>query len=318
MIQGRKRMAVVLSALAIVLATLPWWMPLYYLTLANRILYYSMLAMSFSFLAGHVGMVSMGQVVFFGFAAYAVAILTVRLGIAFPIPPLVGIVGATTLAAVLGLLAIRTSGIYFLMITLAFGQVMWGVAWKWVSVTNAYDGISGLRPPVVWGVAFDQPRNFYLALLIATTLCFTLIYILSRSHFGLALRGVKASPTRMAALGYPVDRLRYLAFVLGGMLAGVSGVFFAYHTGYVNTSVFDLQRSVWILLVSILGGVEVFAGPIVGVAIVVILESVFGQITQRHALVIGIMFLVTIILAPEGILGRLRTLRHFGKSKADG
>lgn len=298
------------AAAAVVLVTLPHWIPPYYLTLTNRILFYSLLAVSFSFLAGQAGMVSLGQVAFFGFAAYSVAILTVRFGVAFPWPPLVGIVGGTALAAVLGLVVVRTSGIYFLMITLAIGQVMWGVAHRWVSLTNAYDGIPGLRAPEVGGIAFQNPHNLYLALLSASVLCFALVLAVSRSPFGLALRGVRASPTRMAALGYPVALLRYAAFVLSGVLATISGVFFAYHTGYVNTAVFDLQRSVWILLASILGGVATFVGPIVGVAIVVMLESVVGQITQRHAMVIGVLFLLTVLLAPEGVVGRLRQLRR--------
>lgn len=298
------------AAAGAVLLTLPGWMPTYYLTLTNRILFYSLLAVSFSFLAGQAGMVSLGQVAFFGFAAYSVAILTVRFGVAFPWPPLVGIVGGTTLAAVLGLVVIRTSGIYFLMITLAIGQVMWGVAHRWVSLTNAYDGIPGLRAPEVAGIAFQNPHNLYLALLSTSLLCLALVLAVSRSHFGLALRGVRTSPTRMAALGYSVTLLRYAAFVLSGILASVSGVFFAYHTGYVNTAVFDLQRSVWILLASILGGVATFVGPIVGVTIVVLLESVVGQITQRHAMVIGVLFMLTVLLAPEGIVGRLLELRR--------
>lgn len=297
------------AAVGVVLVTLPDWMPTYYLTLTNRILFYSLLAVSFSFLAGQAGMVSLGQVAFFGFGAYSVGILTVRLGVPFPWPPLVGIVGAAALAALFGLVVVRTSGIYFLMITLAIGQVMWGVAHRWVSLTNAYDGIPGIRAPVVAGIAFQEPRNFYLALLAVSILCLALVLAVSRSHFGLALRGIRTSPTRMAALGYPANLLRYAAFVFSGTLAGISGVFFAYHTGYVNTAVFDLQRSVWILLVSILGGVATLVGPIVGVTIVVLLESVVGQITQRHAMVIGVLFMLTVLLAPEGIVGRLRELR---------
>lgn len=298
------------AVVGVVLVTLPDWMPTYYLTLTNRILFYSLLAVSFSFLAGQAGMVSLGQVAFFGFGAYSVGILTVRLGVPFPWPPLVGIVGAAALAALFGLVVVRTSGIYFLMITLAIGQVMWGVAHRWVSLTNAYDGIPGIRAPVVAGIAFQEPRNFYLALLAVSILCLALVLAVSRSHFGLALRGIRTSPTRMAALGYPANLLRYAAFVFSGTLAGISGVFFAYHTGYVNTAVFDLQRSVWILLVSILGGVATLVGPMVGVTIVVLLESVVGQITQRHAMVIGVLFMLTILLAPEGIVGRLRELRR--------
>lgn len=298
------------AAAGVVLLTLPNWMPTYYLTLTNRILFYSLLAVSFSFLAGQTGMVSLGQVAFFGFGAYSVGILTVRLGVAFPWPPLVGIVGAAALAALFGLVVVRTSGIYFLMITLAIGQVMWGVAHRWVSLTNAYDGIPGIRAPAVAGIAFQEPRNFYLALLAVSILCLAVVLAVSRSHFGLALRGIRTSPTRMATLGYPANLLRYAAFVFSGTLAGISGVFFAYHTGYINTSVFDLQRSVWILLVSILGGVATFAGPIVGVTVVVLLESVVGQLTQRHAMVIGVLFMLTVLLAPEGIVGRLRELRR--------
>lgn len=298
------------AAAGVVLLTLPNWMPTYYLTLTNRILFYSLLAVSFSFLAGQTGMVSLGQVAFFGFGAYSVGILTVRLGVAFPWPPLVGIVGAAALAALFGLVVVRTSGIYFLMITLAIGQVMWGVAHRWVSLTNAYDGIPGIRAPAVAGIAFQEPRNFYLALLAVSILCLAVVLAVSRSHFGLALRGIRTSPTRMATLGYPANLLRYAAFVFSGTLAGISGVFFAYHTGYINTSVFDLQRSVWILLVSILGGVATFAGPIVGVTVVVLLESVVGQLTQRHAMVIGVLFMLTVLLAPEGIVGRLRELHR--------
>lgn len=292
------------------MVTLPGWMPAYYLTLTNRILYYSLLATSFSFLAGRAGMVSLGQVAFFGFSAYATAVMTVRYSIAFPWPVVVGVVGATALAAVAGLVVIRTSGIYFLMITLALGQVMWGVANRWVSLTHAFDGIPGIVPPVVAGVALKQPQNFYFVLLVVFLVCFLLMLAVSRSHFGLALRGVAASPTRMAALGYSVTRLRYGAFVLAGMLAGISGVFFAYHTGHVNISVFDLQISVWILLASTLGGVGTLVGPVVGVALVVLLESVIGQITQRHAMVIGALFILTVVLAPEGLVGHLQALRR--------
>jgi len=290
---------------AALLVTLPGWMPAYYLTLTNRILFYSLLAVSFSFLAGRAGMTSLGQVAFFGFAAYAVGIMSVRYSIAFPWPVVVGVGGATLLAAAAGLIVIRTTGIYFLMITLALGQVMWGVANRWVSLTHAYDGIPGVVPPVVMGVALKDPRNFYFALLATSLVCLTVMLAITRSHFGLALRGIAASPTRMAALGYPVSLLRYLAFVLAGTLAGISGIFFVYHTGFVHTSVFDLQRSVWILLVSTLGGVATFAGPVVGVAIVVLLESFIGQLTHRHATVIGTLFMLTIILAPHGVTGHL-------------
>lgn len=298
----------IMGAIFLVLVSLPWWMPSFYLTLTIRILFFSLLAMSFSFLAGQAGMVSLTQAAFFGTSAYIVAILGVRHGVSFPYPPLFGVLGATVLAALFGLVAIRTSGIYFLMITLALGQIAWGLAHQWISMTEGYNGISGIRAPTIAGVGFDVPRNFYFSLLGAFFLCSCFMVAVVRSPFGLALRGIRESPTRMAALGFPVFLIRYVAFVLAGALAGVSGVFFAYFTGVVNPSALDLPRAVWVLLVSILGGVASLAGSVVGASIVILLEILVSQVTGRYMTVIGVVFLLTVLFAPEGVIGRLRIL----------
>lgn len=306
-----RRTAVFLLALAAAaaLVSLPWWMSSFYLTLVIRILFFSLLAMSFTFLAGRGGMVSLAQVAMFGTSAYVLAILSAEHGVPWSAAVPLALLSGTALAAVFGILAVRTLGIYFLMITLALGQIVWGVAFQWVSMTGGFDGIGGLRAPTVLGVMFRSPEYFYLLVLGATALTGWLLYRIINSPFGLALNGVRDSPTRMQALGYPVSLIRYLAFVLAGLVASVSGVFFAYFTGVVNPSALDLFRSVWVLVVSILGGVGSLIGAVIGTSIVVLLQTVVSQVTPRYMTVIGLVFLLTILFAPDGITGRFHALR---------
>ncbi|TVR85801.1 MAG: branched-chain amino acid ABC transporter permease [Trueperaceae bacterium] len=296
-------------AAAAALISLPWWMPSFYLTLTIRILFFSLLAMSFTFLAGQGGMVSLAQVAVFGTSAYVLAILSTQHGVAWSAAVPLALASGTTLAAVFGVFAVRTLGIYFLMITLALGQIVWGVAFQWVSMTGGFDGIGGLRAPTVLGVAFRSPESFYLLVLAATVLTGWLLHRIINSPFGLALNGVRDSPTRMQALGYPVSLIRYLAFVVAGLVASIAGVFFAYFTGVVNPSALDLFRSVWVLVVSILGGVGSLIGAVIGTTIVVLLQTVVSQITPRYMTIIGLVFLLTILFAPDGITGRFHALR---------
>ena len=298
----------------LLLVTLPWWASPLYLTLAIRIMFFSLLAMSLSFMAGQLNKVSLTQTAFFGVAAYSVAILGVRYKIPFPYPPLVGLVLAVLLAALFGLVAIRTSGIYFLMITLALGQLTWALAHQWISMTGGYNGIPGIRAPRVWDIPFVEPRNFYFALLIVFLICIAAMTLIVKSSFGLTLRGIRESPTRMAALGYPVFWIQYLAFIIAGTLAGVSGIFFAYFTWVVNPHSFSLSRSIWILLVSILGGMESLVGALLGTTILVLLEIELSQLTERYMTIIGLIFMLVVLFAPDGIIGRLRTWRASRRS----
>jgi branched-chain amino acid transport system permease protein len=307
-----------LAAVAlVVLFSIPLWMPSFYLTLTIRILFFSIAAMSLTFLAGQIGLVSLAQATFFGTAAYILAIATVQHQLPFYVSAPLALAAATGLAAVFGLLAMRTSGIYFLMITLALGQIVWGLAFQWISLTGGYDGVSGVRPPTVVGLSFAQPQNFYYALLVAFCLVTVLLLAIIRSPFGLVMRGVRESPSRMQALGYPVTLIKYLAFVMAGSVAGLAGIFFAYYTGIVNPSSLDLFRSVWFLVVAILGGVGSIFGAILGTAVVVFLEIIVSQFTERYMTVIGLVFLLTILFAPDGLIGRLQSLgRYFGKEPA--
>ncbi len=300
---------VVIAVAGLAAVSLPWWAPPLYLTLAIRTMFFGLLAISLSFLAGHLNKVSLTQAAFFGVAAYSIAILEVRYNLPFPYPALVGLGLAVLTAALFGLVAVRTNGIYFLMITLALGQLIWALAHQWLSMTGGYNGISGIRPPTVWGIPFVDPKNFYLALLFVFLICVGGMRLVVRSTFGLTLRGIRESQTRMVALGYPVFWIQYLAFIISGALAGISGIFFAYFTWVVNPHSFDMSRSVWILLASILGGMESLLSAVLGTAILVLLEIELSQLTERYMSIIGLIFILVVLFAPDGIMGRLQKWR---------
>ena len=300
----------VLIALAVVLVSFPAWLPAYYLTTVTRILFYSMLAMSLSFLAGQGGMVSLTQTGLFGFSAYVLAILSVHYDVPFPFPQLIAIVGTVALAVVFGVIAMRTYGTYFLILTLALGQIVWAVAQQWTSVTEGFDGIQGTRAPIIGDLSFRDPANFYWVLLIVFLACFFLLRAVINSPFGLALRGIRESPVRMAALGFTVPRIRLAAFVIAAVPAAIAGTFFVQFTGIVTPVTLSLDRTVWILLIVILGGVGSLGGTVIGVFVALMFEVVVTRFTERYLTAMGITFLLLVLFAPNGIMGAVDSLRN--------
>jgi len=301
----------------VVLVTFPAWMPPYYLTTATRVLIYSMLAMSLSFLAGQAGMVSLAQTGLFGFAGYVMAILSVHYGLPFPIPFAAAVMGTVVLAAVFGIVSMRTYGTYFLILTLALGQIIWGIALQWTSMTEGFDGIAGVRPPTFAWISFREPGNFYWAMLVLFLLVFVALRALIHSPFGLALRGIRENPVRMAALGYPVERLRFYAFVMAAVPAALAGASIVQFTGIIMPATLSLDRTVWVLLVVILGGVGSLIGTVLGVIVGILFEVVVTTFTGRYLTVMGITFLLLVLFAPNGIMGAIDGLRsRLGRRRA--
>jgi branched-chain amino acid transport system permease protein len=311
--RGRRRAlltAVLIVVVGAVLVSFPIWLPPYYLTTVIRILFYSMLAMSLSFLAGQGGMVSLTQTGLFGFSAYVLAILSVHYGLPFPYPLLIALAGTLGLAFVFGIISIRTYGTYFLILTLALGQMVWAIAQQWTSVTEGFDGIQGTRAPIIGGLSFQVPANFYWVLLVVFVACFVLLRAVIRSPFGLAMRGMRDSHLRMAALGYSVPRIRLTAFMIAAVPAAVAGTFFVQFTGIVTPASLDLDRTVWILLIVILGGVGSLGGTVVGVFIALMFEVAVTRFTDRYLTAMGITFLLLVLFAPNGLAGALESLQR--------
>jgi len=276
----------------------------YPLTLLTQAAIVAVLAMSLDVLLGYTGLASLGHAAYFGVAAYAVGILTTEYRRGFLVCLLVA---AALTAALFGLLAIRATGTYFLMITLALGMVVWGLAFRWVSLTKGDNGIAGVpRPelPLPWSLG--APLPFFYFALTATVLAWALLGLLVRSPFGMTLMGVRESESRMRALGYNVWLHKYLAFVISGAFAGFAGVFWAYYNGFVSPIDVQLVTSVETLLMVALGGPGTLAGPALGATMIVFLKNFVSVYTKRWLLILGAVYIGVILFAPRGVLGAFR------------
>lgn len=305
-IDRRNRRSVFLFVLKmggiLVLISLPAWVSIFVLTLIIKILLFALLVMSFSFLAGQLGLLSLMQSAFFGIAGYAVAILQVDYRVPFPIPPLVGFFGAIVFSALIGALVFRTREVYFLMLTLVLGQIVWVLALQLTSFTHGTTGILGIYAPGIFG---KSRIAFYFLQLAVFLCCIGLLTKIIRSPFGLILRGIRDSESRMVMLGYPIFFIKLQAFVLSAALAAVGGIFFVYFYGVMNPDVISLETNINAMISSILGGVDSVAGMLLGAAIFKTLDSSLSAVTQRYMLVYGILFLFVILALPKGIVGSL-------------
>ncbi len=277
------------------------------LALLTQALILAILAMSLDVILGYLGLASLGHAAYLGLGAYAVGILTTRYGAGFWTVLGAGVLLAAAAAALFGLVALRAVGVYFLMITLALGMVVWGLAHRWVTLTQGDNGISGVPRPdpgLPWSVA--SSLGFFYLSLAAFVLAFAVLAVVVRSPFGKTLVGIRESESRMRTLGYHVWLHKYIGFVIAGAVGGFAGVFWAYYNGFVSPADLELATSVEILLMVALGGRGTLAGPALGALVIVLLENFVSVYTHRWILILGAVYIGTIVYAPEGILGAVR------------
>ena len=298
------RRTLFLGAGTAVLAAAGPLLPAYPLTVLTQALIAAMLAMSLDILLGYTGLPSLGHAAYFGVGAYAVAILATERQLGFAGCLVAGVAAAIVAAALFGPLAIRATGTYFLMITLALGMVVWGLAFRWVSLTKGDNGISGVpRPELGLPWSMWGPLPFFYLTLLAALLAWAFLGLLVSSPFGLGLKGIRESESRMRALGYDVWLHKYLAFVLSGAVAGFGGVFWAYYNGFVSPIDVQLVTSVEALLMVALGGPGTLLGPAIGAALIVFLKSFASVYTKRWLLILGAVYIGAILFAPRGLVG---------------
>jgi len=303
----RKILYLIVGLLA---SSLPFWISRFGLALSTQILFLTILVMSFTFMAKHGGLLSLAQVSFFGISGYTLGILSVKAGIPFPYPYLLGIIAPPITAAIFGLIAVRVRAIPFLMITLAFGEITYGTARHWSSLTNGDNGINDIPDIILFGVSFiaaKEPIRFYYLVLIVFVICFWLMNKINHSSFGLAHQATKQSPSRLEALGYPVFMIKYFAFIISALFAGISGILGTTFEGTINPESIWFGAIMFMLIAAILGGVNNPLGPLVGVTVATILERYIEPLTDHYRIVVGIIFLSTILLARQGITGSLET-----------
>ncbi len=299
---------------AAALVALPWLLPDYQLSLAVQVLVFALLGMSVDLLAGYAGRTSLGHGAIFGTATYVSLYWSATLHLSPWIGLLLGVAAAVLLALVFAALAVRTSGVYFLLLTLALGMVVWGVCLRWSSVTGGENGLrGGARPALI----ASGPALYWLVLAV-TVVTAALAWRLVRSPFGLALRGIRDSDVRMQSLGYRTTALLIAAFVASGLIAGIGGGLYGMFNEFASPSTVALGTSVAGLLIAIIGGVGTLFGSFVGAVVLVILQNVVSDYTDRWQSVMGLMFIGLMIFAPTGLIGQWRRLRRgaaTGKSR---
>lgn len=287
-----------------VLIIVPFLVPLYLQSMLTKVLIFAIFALSLNLIWGYTGLISLGHAAYFGVAAYGTAILVLRYGIeSFWITAPFGVFMAGLLAAVFGVIALRVSGIYFLIVTLALGQLVRYTAIAWRSVTGGTDGIIGVPHPDFGIPGFTwNATYFYFFVLLVFIICFFLLQRLVKSPFGHALQGIRENESRMQSLGYNTWLYKYLAFVIAGMFAGVAGILFAYFTRVVVPDYTSVMFSTIVLLMVIVGGTRVIFGPVIGAAVVVLLEYFASLYTPaRWPLILGAIFVISVMFLRGGI-----------------
>jgi branched-chain amino acid transport system permease protein len=280
----------------------------FYINLASQILIAGIFALSLNLLVGFGGMTSLGHASYLGVAAYISALLTSRYGFGHGAAALVSIAGTTLMAALFGVIALRASGLGFLMITLALSQVLWGLAYRMSDVTNGDNGIAGLTRPAPFGISLESPIAFYLFTLIVAYLAFLAMAIFVSSAFGSSLKGVRDQPRRMAALGFNPWMIRWITFIYAGFWGGVSGLLYVYYNKYIHPTSLSTTSSAEALLGVIAGGSGTLGGPVAGAAIVLLLKNYASAYVERWNMLLGLVFLFIVLVMPSGIVPGLSKL----------
>jgi len=284
----------------------------YALVLAIDLLVAVLFATSLHFIMGPGGMHSFGHAAYFGLAAYASALLVRRLGLPMEAAILLGPIVSAMFAMLLGWFAVRLSGVYLAMLTLAFSQIVWAVVFQWDSVTGGSNGLTGVWP-APW--LADQ-KIYYLLTLLAVGLGVAGLWRVLFSPFGQALRAGRDSALRADAIGIDVKRVQWIAFIIAGAIGGMAGSLFAFSKGSISPEGLHVSRSIDALVMVLLGGVQTLVGPVVGAISFTWLHDTVARNTDYWRAVLGGIILLLVLLFPQGIAGQLRhwaeRLRYLG------
>jgi branched-chain amino acid transport system permease protein len=289
----------------IVMLALPLFADDYALVVAIDVAVFALFAASLHFIAGPAGMVSFGHAAYFGLGAYGAALAAVKLGFGLPAALAAGVTLAGLGAAAFGWFSVRLAGIYFAMLTLAFAQIAWSVAFQWDAVTGGSNGVIGVWPPP-W---LAQRPAFHLLALTLTAAGVAALWRAMDAPFGYALRAGRDSALRCDAIGIDLTRQQWLAFILVGALAGLAGGVYAFSKGSISPESLAIARSVDGLVMMLLGGIESRAGPLLGAAAFTWLQDEIARQTLYWRAALGAAILLIVLAFPHGVVGALRLWR---------
>ena len=278
----------------------------YHTNLACHILIWSLFAVSFNMLWGVTGMLSLGQALYYGLGAYSVGLMVNQLGSQWYLPAIgIGLLAAALLALLLGMLVIRVGGVYFTMLTLAFGQLAWQITFKLYDFTGGDDGIQGIIPPGI----LESGTVYYYFVLVIVMLSIWVLKRMAFSPFGLVLRCVQQNPDRVRFLGRRVRRNQLRIYIISSLFSALAGSLMAGVDGSIHTDMLFWTTSGEVILMTVLGGINQFFGPFVGAAVIILIEDLVGARTEYWSLIIGTIIMVIVLVFPKGLVGEAARLR---------
>jgi len=297
----------------LVLLTMPYWMGAVggYTELASRVVVLGLAAMALNFLLGFTGVLSFGHAAYFGLGAYGAALTLKYLAASTPLSIVVGVVTGTVAAALIGALIVKLRGVYFAMVTIAFGQVFYFITFRWNSVTGGDDGVTGWhRQAINFGLArldiFGNDKAFYYMALALLALAAGIMALLLRSPFGRTLLAIRENERRARFLGIPVEQHIWISFVISCCFASLAGTLYALLNNFTDPRSLYWGQSGNFVIMAVLGGMRSFWGPLIGAAIFVVLQDYVSSQTENWMSFIGLFFVLVVLFFPRGVLGMLR------------
>lgn len=257
--------------------------------------------MSLNLLIGQGGLVSLGHGAVFGFAGYAAAILSQSLGAPLGLVLAIGVVSGMALAALMALLSLRSSGLFFLVTTLIAGQLVWEVVFRWRALTGGADGLRGFPRLSLGDWSISQPLPLLLLSAAIATLSWWVLRSFRQAPVGIALGGLRDQPLRMAALGYQAGRLRLYAFLVTGAVTGLAGSLYPFANQYISPEQVHWSFSATLIIMGVIGGINTLAGGLAGAGVYLFIQTYLSSYTDRWQLLIGLAFVATVLFLPRGL-----------------
>jgi len=309
-VSAQVRNLIVIAAIWLILLLAPYWMPPLggYTALATRVLVLGLAAMSVNFLLGFTGVLSFGHAAFFGLGAYGTGLTLKYLVASTPLSIIAGILLGGVIGAVLGALIVRRRGVYFAMVTIAFGQVFYYIAFQWSSLTGGDDGLRGFsRQPLDFGLfkidILTSSDAFYFFVLACFAIAVALMGFILRSPFGRTMIAIRENERRARFLGIPIERHIWIAFTLSCFFMAFAGALYALVNNFADPRGLHYSQSGDFVIMAVMGGMRTFWGPLLGAAVFVILQDYLSSVTVNWMSFIGLLFVAVVLFFPRGLLG---------------
>lgn len=275
----------------------------------SRALWLGVTALSMSFLNRNLGLMSLGQLFFSGIAGYIVGISSVYHHVKYGTSVPLAILAGTLSGVIIGWIALKTKGVYFFMLTLAVTLGLYSFANQAQEITHGHTGINSIQSPIIFGMDFSDSKPLYYLFLGIAGVLFVACKFLENTSFGIALKGVRDNEDRMISMGYHTMPLKMIAFIFSSFIASIAGVMGVFYVTNISPDSVGLLRSIDLLVIVVVGGATYLGGAFVGAALIAIFEAIIQDYTQYYVAATGILFIVVLMLAPQGLVGITAQLR---------